>query len=158
MAFVFSFLRKAKKEWERGGWINAVRGNYLGRKDRNPVFLPGTPLVTQGKLQHNSKTAEVEAQRQGTKMFIKTQNWKELTSIIMPQKITLLNFLAQKNQEQLPLEKRWGKKIKDRGAKSHANSEEQGVVAEMHKSCTFKCGEFGSFLKRKSNCYYKYWH
>lgn len=62
-------------------------------------------MVAQGKLQHNSKTAEIEAQRQGTKLFIKTQDWKELTSIIVPQKITLLNFLAQKNQEQLPLEK-----------------------------------------------------
>lgn len=157
MAFVFSFLRKAKKEWERGGWINAVRGSYLGRKDRNPVFLPGTPLVAQGKLQHNSKTAEIEARRQGTKLFIKTQDWKELTSIIVPQKITLLNFLAQKKSGATAIRKRGrGKKIKDRGAKSHANSEEQGVVAEMHKSCTFKCGEFGSFLKGKSNCYYKY--
>lgn len=48
------------------------------------------------------------------------------------------------------------KKIKDRGAKSQANSEEQGVAAEMHKSCTLKYGEFGSFLKRKSHCNYKY--
>lgn len=108
-------------------------------------------MLTQGKLQHSSKTAEAEAQRQRTKLFIKTQDWKELTSIIVPQKIILLNFLAQKNQEQLPLEK----KIKDEGTKSQANSEEEGVVAEMQKGCTFKCGEFGSFLKTKSSCYYK---
>lgn len=106
VAFLLSFLRKAKKGWERGGWINKVRENYLGRIDRNPVFLPGTSLLTQGKLQHSSKTAEAEAQRQRTKLFIKTQDWKELTSVIVLQKIILLNFLAQKNQEQLPLEER----------------------------------------------------
>lgn len=46
VTFLFSFLRRVKKEWETGGWINAVRGNYLGRKDRTPVFLPSTPLLT----------------------------------------------------------------------------------------------------------------
>lgn len=66
----------------------------------------------------------------------------------------LLNFLAQKNQELLPSEKKGEEKnLKDRETKSQASSEEQGGIVEMHKSCTYKCG---SFLKIQSNCYYKY--
>lgn len=73
----------------------------------------------------------------------------------MLQKSIILNFLAQKNQEQLPLAKKErGKKLKR--SKIKASSEEEGVVAEMYKNCTCECGEFGSFLKRKSNCNYRY--
>lgn len=80
-------------------------------------------MLTQGKLQHSSKTAEAEAQRQRTKLFIKTQDWKELTSVIVLQKIILLNFLAQRNQEQLPLEER-----KKKGGESRTKEQSHRII------------------------------
>lgn len=86
-------------------------------------------MLTQGKLQHSSKTAEAEAQRQRTKPFIKTQDWKELTSVIALQKIILLNFLAQKYQEQLPLEER----EKKRGGKSRTKEQSHRIILKSRE-------------------------
>lgn len=58
----------------------------------------------------------------------------------------LLNFLAQKNQERLPSEKKGEEKnLKDRETKAQASSEEQGVVVETHRSWTHASME--AFLK-----------
>lgn len=130
--FLFGFLRKAKDKWERGGWINAVRSNYSGRKDRNPVFLTGTHTAQQ----QNSRGGST---RQRPKLLVGTQLWKELTSIRMLQKIIFLNLLAQKKTGTTAIRKRMrGEAKQGQSTKVTGHFWRAGVVAEVHKTCMFK--------------------